>query len=1123
MAYDIGPRIGIDGEKEFRDSLRQLNAEYKAMEAQTKALTAEYERNGDEQGKLTMLSEQYSKEIENQERRQEMLSKAIAESADKHGESHEITLKWQRALYESQATVEGLRKKLDDTKGALQDAGAEMDDFADSEELQNALKQLNAEYKVLEAQTKALTAEYDRNGDEQGKLTALSAQYSKEIENQEHQQEMLSEAIAESADKYGENHEITLKWQRALYESQAIVESLRKKLDDTESTLQDAGSQMDDFADSMDDAEAEMGDLADGMDDAGDAALDFGDVLKANLLSNAISAGIGKLKDVVTDFADGMVEEAAAMKAANSQFTQTFGPLEAQARDSLTAISNDLSIASERMQGSYTMIYAFAKTAGAESEQALDIASRSMVAAADSAAYYDRSIEDTTETLQSFLKGNYENDAALGISATETTRNTAANEMYAKSFKELTEAQKVDVLLSMVEAGNKASGAMGQAAREADGWENVTGELETSWRKLQARLGQPVLEHTIPVMQKLTDKLNDAADSDAFEKLAKGFGDSLGWMIDNGPAVISAVSGMTTAILSFKVATSAATWIDKLKDSTGKLWTMMSAHPMALLASAAAGLIAAVAMAPETLTEAQKEMDDLVESAQNAADAIHDATDTLSTSVGSIDLAAEKAEDYITRLESLESQGLNTAEAQAEYNSTVELLQTLIPDINIQLDEQTGLIKDGAASLRLQIDAWRDLAKAEVYSRQYKKAFEAVAEAESKLINAQDALELIKKTDAYKSWEDAVKSLDRQLEQGTLSADEYTVAIAQANNNFADYDTVMGYTAAIEQAEAEMAACKPALDDLEAGYMRHSKAAQKSTEATDKVVKSMDGLMKEYEETRAAAELSISRQIGLFQDLSGTSEQTFDDMLAALATQQDAFFNYADNLQLAMERGIDQGLIKKLSDGSVESMQILATLVGGTDEQIALLNDSLGNVEEGRQRVATVAGYIQQDWNGAMVELRESATADGGYVVAGLAAGVDAGRDQFTASVGAVAWAGMNKFKEIWSINSPSAVAADLAHWIPIGAAKGVESEIPAFEAAMDRLYYASSFEMPNFQVHTGYRGGYHGSAAKSTRVDLGGVNITLTAPQGTDLQTLARMVGDTINEQAIRRAIARG
>ena len=77
-----------------------------------------------------------------------------------------------------------------------------------------------------------------------------------------------------------------------------------------------------------------------------------------------------------------------------------------------------------------------------EQADALDIADRSMKAVADSAAFYDRSIEDVTNSLQSFLKGNFENDAALGLSCTETTRNTAANALYGKSFKDLSEAEK---------------------------------------------------------------------------------------------------------------------------------------------------------------------------------------------------------------------------------------------------------------------------------------------------------------------------------------------------------------------------------------------------------------------------------------------------------------------------------------------------------------------------------------------------------------------------------------------------------------------------------------------------------------------------------------------------------
>lgn len=120
---------------------------------------------------------------------------------------------------------------------------------------------------------------------------------------------------------------------------------------------------------------------------------------------------------------------------------------------------------------------------------------------ADSAAYYDRSLEDTAESLKSFLKGNFENDAALGLSCTETTRNAAANKLYGKSYIELSEAQKQLTLLQMVKDANALSGAEGQAAREADGWENVIGNLKESWRQLLAVIGQPVLSAAVTVVK----------------------------------------------------------------------------------------------------------------------------------------------------------------------------------------------------------------------------------------------------------------------------------------------------------------------------------------------------------------------------------------------------------------------------------------------------------------------------------------------------------------------------------------------------------------------------------------------------------------------------------------------
>ena len=209
--------------------------------------------------------------------------------------------------------------------------------------------------------------------------------------------------------------------------------------------------------------------------------------------------------DAIKNFGLGCIQAAADANAANSQFTQVFGDLERKASKSLTKIADTAGISENRMKGSYTKIAAFAKTTGMDTESALSLTERAMVAVADSAAFYDRSLEETTESLQSFLKGNFENDAALGLSCTETTRNAAANALYGKSFKDLSESQKQLTLLQMVEDANKLSGALGQAARESDTWTNVTGNLKQSWTDFQAVLGTNVLPFAVGVVKSMAE------------------------------------------------------------------------------------------------------------------------------------------------------------------------------------------------------------------------------------------------------------------------------------------------------------------------------------------------------------------------------------------------------------------------------------------------------------------------------------------------------------------------------------------------------------------------------------------------------------------------------------------
>jgi phage-related protein len=296
---------------------------------------------------------------------------------------------------------------------------------------------------------------------------------------------------------------------------------------------------------------------------------------QANSVSNNMKSSLKKLGSAIVaafsvaaikQFGQQCIESAAQVNAANSQFEQTFGSMESQAKSAIQSVAKESGILETRLQGVGTSIYAFAKTTGMDSANALNMMQEALQVTADSAAYYDRSLEDTAESLKSFLKGNFENDAALGLSCTETTRNAAANKLYGKSFTELSESQKQLTLLEMVKDANKLSGAIGQASRESDGWENVTGNLKESWNQLLAVIGKPILQVATNIVQKLSSaiaKLTEYAKG-AINALSKLFN----WGGDDTADSISAAASSAENLSS--EAESSSESLENVADSSEK-------------------------------------------------------------------------------------------------------------------------------------------------------------------------------------------------------------------------------------------------------------------------------------------------------------------------------------------------------------------------------------------------------------------------------------------------------------------------------------------------------------------------------------------------------------------------
>ena len=289
-----------------------------------------------------------------------------------------------------------------------------------------------------------------------------------------------------------------------------------------------------------------------------DSEVDNGFKRVSNSLGNmktsigSVVKAASKIGAVVTTVSTALaavgVDTAAEVRAEASAFEQTFGDMQNTATKAIGRVAEESGILQTRLNTLGSKIYAFARSSGGDAVESMNLMERALQAAADSAAYYDTSVEQATETLQSFLKGNFANDAALGLSATETTRNAAAMELFGQKYNNLSELQKQETLLKMVEDSQRLSGAMGQAAREADGWENVLGNLKESWRQLKAAFGEPILDSVTPMLQNATVAVQNFTAKVDWEKVANAITQSFDTAVNAVTALADTIETLAPII-----------------------------------------------------------------------------------------------------------------------------------------------------------------------------------------------------------------------------------------------------------------------------------------------------------------------------------------------------------------------------------------------------------------------------------------------------------------------------------------------------------------------------------------------------------------------------------------------
>ncbi|HEM4416091.1 TPA: PblA [Streptococcus suis] len=311
------------------------------------------------------------------------------------------------------------------------------------------------------------------------------------------------------------------------------------------------------------------------IDETTEKARTAGDKIKDTFGKVATFLGTVFAGKAIFDFGKSVVEAAATAKAVQAQFDQVFEGIRDVAENKLNDLAKTVGAVPSRIKPAFNQIASFAKVAGMDASQSLEFTTRATEAAADSAAFYDKSLEETTETLKSYLKGNFNVADNLGILSTETTRNAKATELFGQKYKDLDGIQQQEVLLRMFEDANKVSGAMGQAARESDGFENAMGNLKQTWEDFKVLVGGPLLQPVVAGLQLATKWIQDLGGKfQEFEPKITLFAEKLkdftGFLKSN-PAVLdglkSAVVGLTAAWTSYKVITGVLRGIETARNT----------------------------------------------------------------------------------------------------------------------------------------------------------------------------------------------------------------------------------------------------------------------------------------------------------------------------------------------------------------------------------------------------------------------------------------------------------------------------------------------------------------------------------------------------------------------------
>lgn len=377
----------------------------------------------------------------------------------------------------------------------------------------------------------------------------------------------------------------------------------------------------------------------------------------------------------------------------------------------------------------------------------------------------------------------------------------------------------------------------------------------------------------------------------------------------------------------------------------------------------------------QTVKEFVAECDGLVESHNKVMDAYNSSTSSIKDQeLGTLALTQ--------RLGELASQNTQTTASYTEMKAIIDQLNADVPGL--------GLTYDGVTE---SVDATVEAIK---------KAAKAQADSEYKAEQQQTYVDLLKEQSGLEQQiAEAEANLDAERQRRGMRQDDVTGDWVSGSGFWMEDSPWVAWTSdideykkSIEELQAAYDENQQTLSDIEGEWRGVAQAVEDSQnqtvsyeEAVSAAVSTtqteLDNLTAAYDKAYESARTSIEGQIGLFDTMKTSSELSISDMEKAMQSQTDYLNLYSENLKKAAEYGLDDGLIKSLSDGSEESAGYINAIIqnieklGGSTEGmpaaaskfVTEFNSKFEETEKAKDTFADNVAKMETDFDEKMGEI----------------------------------------------------------------------------------------------------------------------------------------------------------